>query len=544
MMFNENLYLNSLSLKNFATFKDQIINFRPGFNAIVGETGSGKSLILDALQLILGQRADKKLIRKDSEFTSIEAHFHCSDERIISFFDEQGFPFDDSEIVIKRIIYSNGKSKSFINFQACNLSTLTVFSKQFIDLVGQFENQKLLSESYQLLLLDRYANNESEKQEFTSKLKKLRILEKKHGEAKQHNSELKQKQDYIRFQVEELENFSASIEDESSLLNKKNKLTNIEKVTRLSHEVSAILNGTDDSDGVIDLLKMLAKKVENNSAIISSNSDQIEEFINWAQDLDYTIQAELDFEFDESEISFIIDRLDLYQKFKRKYNTDTSGLITLFQNLKDELNEIESLDQKVEKLHAELNSLKEEVYKTAFSLHKTRLASAPSLEDSLTKEINSLRMYGASIKIHLSETPSLSDNGISSISLEAQTNLGEGYFKVKEIASGGELSRILLAIRKVVSNQDSISIFLFDEVDSGIGGETALCIGKSLFDVSENSQVIAITHLPQIASFASNLILVDKKYDSSKSRTFSKVTEVTGKNIKTHIKNMIPISQE
>ena len=545
MILNENLFLECLTLKNFATFKDQTIHFDDNLNAIVGETGSGKSLILDALQLVLGHRADKKLVRKGADFTHIEAVFRCQDVSIKTFLDEQGYPFDESEIIIKRIIYGNGKSKSYINYQSCNLSILNNFAKRFIDLVGQFENQKLLSGTYQLVLLDNFAGNSKLKENYILSFQKLSTLRLKLEELKKSNQDVAQKLDYLRFQNNELNDLNASIADENDLLNKKDMISNHEKFAQLSQEVQLLVNGSDESDGLLNQVRRLIKVLSGQQQIIDlDHIDKLEDVYNFINELDHLIQNNANIEFHDEDIQFVIERLDQYQRLKRKYNTDTEGLIKIHNELREQIEELENYEITLGNLDQEILSAKEFAFNDAQELHESRLNASRILSERLTKEVNKLRMNGATVNIQVDEELSLSVNGISRVTFLAETNPGEGFYKVKEIASGGELSRILLALRQVVSGQDSISIFLFDEIDTGIGGETALCIGKALQQVSKNSQVIAITHLPQIASYAQKLILVDKKFDESKQRTFSTIQEISGTGIKKEIKKMTPVAQD
>jgi DNA repair protein RecN (Recombination protein N) len=542
MVMKDTLKLENLTLKNFATFTDQTINFENGFNAIIGETGSGKSLILDALQLILGQRADKKLVRKGAEYTSIEAVFRTNDEEIRNFFDNNGYPFDENEIVIKRIIYSNGKNKSFINFQACNLTILNSFAKRFIDLVGQFENQKLLSENYQLVLLDSYAKNNDLNNKFSNTYNQLIELKQKVKELEQSNMEVEQRLDYVKFQLTELKELNPNTNDEADLLRKRNLISNFEKLSHTALEAQSLIHGDDNNDGILNLLRHLNKVLTKNGEILElGNMDKLDDFTNILEDISYQLDSKANEEFDEEEIQLVIDRLDLYQRLKRKFNTDTNGLILALSKLEEEKSNLENIGKNLDSIHKEISSTKAMAMNYAHDLHDKRKIAAKSLSKSLTKEVDSLRMKGATVKITLNENE-LGPNGISKIIFEAETNPGEGFHKVKEVASGGELSRILLALRQVISSKDSISIFLFDEIDTGIGGETALCIGKALSKVSTNSQVIAITHLPQIASFATKLVIVDKEFDKKSERTYSTVKELVGNQMKEEIKKMSPVA--
>jgi DNA repair protein RecN (Recombination protein N) len=537
------LYLKSISLKNFATFSDQIINFTCDFNAIIGETGSGKSLILDAMQLILGGRADKKIIRKGAEFATIEAFFECNDPSAITFFEEIGFPIEDNEIIIKRVIYTNDKNKNFLNFQACNLQTLLSFSKRFIDIVGQFENQKLLMPTYQLILLDNFSNNKELLDIFKENFFLLKNKEDYLEKLIKNKSDQAQREDYLKFQIGELDSLNPSSADEKNLILLKEQFLNLEELNKFKMQMEELFNG---ESGLYNILNIIEKNIRSNK--ILGKLSTLDKFY-LAKDLIsesyYEIEKHSSAEFDENEINEIIDRLDCYQKLKRKFSTDAEGLEHLLNQFKVELSNFQNNDEQISNLNLEIEKLKTKCFELAEKLHQTRLKNATLLSQSLTEVVQQLNMKGATIKVDIKRTSTLNQTGFSDVDFIAETNPGEGFYKVKDIASGGELSRILLAFRKVLTAQDSISIFFFDEIDTGIGGETALKIGNTLFTVSENSQVIAITHLPQIAKFAKHLIHVQKdifEQEEGVKRTQSRVIEVSSNDRQAYIEMMAPIN--
>ena len=521
-MKKEKLILKSLTMNNFATFVNQEINFSDGFNVIVGETGSGKSLILDALQLIFGTRADKKIIRKNEEFATVEAVFVCSHPEIKSYFNNLGHPFSEDEIIIKRIITSEGSSKAYLNFQQCSLSTLSTISKRYVDLVGQFDNQKLLSDDYQMALLDDYSEKGQEVRDFQKLYKELSTLEAELIDLIEMNKTKSQRKDYLEFQLSELENLNPTLEEEEKLITKKNQILSHQKKSESFTEANYLLSESNSS--ILTLIDKLDLQTSRYELLSSDESTLLAEAKENLSELSFSISKKMDFEHDDEELQDIIETLDCYQKLKRKFNTETAELEVIYQQFKDEYTLLENSDIEVEKLKERINSKKELCWTKANNIHESRVTFSKKLSTELTKKVRKLRMNGATIRVQLEETKSLSKNGISKISFNAQTNSGEGFFKVKDIASGGELSRILLSLRQILSKGDTVSVFLFDEIDTGIGGETAISIGKALEEVSKASQVIAITHLPQIAKFSRTLIDVSKKEE--KSRTYSYTSEV------------------
>lgn len=537
-------YLKNLIIQNFATFKNQSIKFKPGFNAIIGETGSGKSLVLDALQLILGGRADKKVVRRETDYSLIEASFFCDDKKVKHFLESEGFPVDGAEIIIKRLIYKNGTTKNYINHLSCTVTFLASFARKFIDLVGQFENQKLLSESYQLYLLDHFAKQLDEVNTYQVSLKEFRALKKEQEQLTQSKSMREQRLDYLNFQLQEIEKLNPSSQDEEDLLKKKNILINLEKTQKICYQAKESFDGGEGQSGIMGQLKFLNHLFSKNQDLFSEQVELLSEIEDKTHVLYTEIERKLNLELDPSEIEGILDRLDNYQKLKKKFGGSVESILQTQVEFMKEKNQLESLDINLDDLENKILNLEKKLTALANSLHIKRLNYASKLGQELTKKVQSLKMNGATIKLELEKTEELTDTGHSKAFFIAETNPGEGYFKIKDIASGGELSRILLSLRQILSTYDSISIFLFDEIDTGIGGETATYIGKALAEVALNGQVIAITHLPQIAQFAEVLIIIQKDISSSdkEARTESTVKEIFGKMVIKEVKAMAQLS--
>ncbi len=539
-----NFYLKNLIIQNFATFKNQSIRFRPGFNAIIGETGSGKSLVLDALQLILGARADKKVVRRETEYSLIEASFHCEDQIIKQFLEQEGFPLEGHELVIKRLIYKNGTTKTYINHLSCTVSFLSTFSRRYIDLVGQFENQKLLSEAYQLHLLDYFSKLLPDLSLFQEQLKEFKTYKKRQEELEQSKTLREQRLDYLTYQLQEIERLNPSSQDEEDLLKKKNLLMNMEKTQKLSLQLSDIFEGGEGQSGLLSQMKLLSSLLIKNQGLFQEQLSVASE----AEDLIYRVQTEIErklsIEIDPAELEGVLERLDMYQKLKKKFGGSVESILQSQVEFMKEKSQLEELDINLDGLTAQINKTQNDLSKKANDLHLKRSKEAQKLGEELTKRVRELKMNGATIKMVVEKLDDFNDTGLSRSYFVAETNPGEGFFKVKDIASGGELSRILLSVRQILSSYDSISIFLFDEIDTGIGGETANSIGKALAQVASHGQVIAITHLPQIAQFAEVLVVVQKEIqkDNKESRTESSVKEIIGKMVMKEVKAMAQLT--
>lgn len=544
MIMETNFYLKKLIIQNFATFKNQSIHFRQGFNAIIGETGSGKSLVLDALQLILGARADKRVVRKDTEYSLIEASFHCEDSGVLNFLEAEGYPLESKDLIIKRLIYKNGTTKTYINHLSCTVTFLATFSKRYIDLVGQFENQKLLSESYQLHLLDHYGKLSAELAIYQKNLYYYKELQSRLLQLDQSKNHREQRLDYLNFQLQEIEKLNPSSQDEEDLLEKKNILVNVEKIQKISFQLKDIFEGDEGQPGLLSQMKKL-------SSLLIKNKDFYEPQITEAAEIDDRLHLLIDnidkkysLDLDPQELEGAIERLDTYQKLKKKFGGSVESMLIAQEEFIKERDQLQGLDYDLEEIKSNIETSRDDLAKMAKALHKKRLQHAVNLSKELTLRVQDLKMTGATIKLVLEEIPDFNESGITRANFVAETNPGEGFFKVKDIASGGELSRILLAVRQILSTYDSISIFLFDEIDTGIGGETANCIGKALCQVATNGQVIAITHLPQIAQFAEVLILVQKNIQGNdkSSRTESSIKEIVGRMVKKEVLSMAQLS--
>jgi DNA repair protein RecN (Recombination protein N) len=544
-MHNPSLILEGLKLQNFATFKSHEVSFSAGLNAIIGETGSGKSLLLDALQLVFGGRADKKSVRHGSDATIVEAIMRFHDEEIAQTLSEMGFPAEDGEVVIKRMVKSDGTSKCWLNHMACSLSQIVSFSRRYVDLVGQFENQKLLSEAYQLRLLDQYGETTPLADQVRLKLIECRSLKEQRDLLDRSKGEREQRLDYLNFQIAEIDTLAPSIEDEQRLVELKNDFLNHERRQLLIHQLTELIEGGEQGGGLAAIVRGGRTLISKNAGILSAQFvekfDQLELAYDEVSDAFGGLQSR---EVDAEELQTIIDRLDTYQRLKRKFGGTIESLLKARETFGQEREQLLSHDVDLTDLLQRLQVSETALLQLATQLHEKRLKASVSFSKALTKAVRELRMDGAEIKLAVEKSAEVTEQGLTKLAFLAQTNPGEGFYKVKEIASGGELSRILLALRQVLANHDSISIFLFDEIDTGMGGETALHIGKSLKKVSEDSQVVTITHLPQIAAFADRLIVVSKATTEEKEgdRTESKVRElIEAKEIRKEIEAMVPL---
>ena len=545
---HHSLWLKTLRLQNIATFENQIISFDPHFNAIIGETGSGKSLIMDALSLVLGQRADKRLIRKNAPFALVEAVFAAPGASLKQYFKEIGFPYED-EIVIKRIIYPEESSKAYLNWQLCACQEISNFARQFIDLVGQFDNQKLLSEDYQLLLLDSFAQALPLRQAYHQSYQQWMALQEKIDQLQHAQQEQQTRSEYLKFQIEQLESLNPSAADEQNLIQQKEILLAQDKAKNIIAQAQTILS-EGESFNVLSSLKTCLNLLKQDTALAENLFGdalikQLEDAQANVADAAFELAKKVAPENQEANLENILARLDAYQKLKTKLNATTAELVERLTQFKEELNALANLEEELAATKRQLTLIYEQLQTLGQKLHAQRTAAAQDLSTQLTAKVRQLRMEGACLNLVLTtDLPKAS--GISRLDFQAETNPGEGFFKVATIASGGELSRILLAFRQVLATTDNISIFFFDEIDSGIGGITATCVGEALKEVAGQTQVLAITHLPQLAQFAQRLLEVHKSTTTGANgqKTISQVQEIWGDQIHHSLQKMTPLRAE
>jgi DNA repair protein RecN (Recombination protein N) len=351
-----------------------------------------------------------------------------------------------------------------------------------------------------------------------------------------------QREDYIRFQIDELIKLNPSVEEEKLLITKKDFLLSYEKRQNLITSLSSLIS--EDDISILNILNQCLSRTDKSPGVLS---DEILAKLHDAkfllEDVSFDLSKALDIDSSEDNLDIIIDRLDTYQRLKRKFGGSTESMLISLLEFENELKSYINIEERLELISNKIIALESNCITLAESLHLTRISAAINLSRELTSKIRDLKMNGAAIKIEASKALQLNINGISKIEFFAETNPGEGFYKIKDIASGGELSRILLSVRQILSSSDTISVFLFDEIDSGIGGETALCIGRSLKEVSVSSQVLAITHLPQIASCASHIISVSKSTSTigTTPRTISLADEITQEKRQELLRSMSPI---
>ena len=511
--------LNDLNISNFAIIDELTISFGEGLNIISGETGAGKSIIIGAVSLLLGDRATADMIRAQSETATVEALFTVgSNKRLREKIESMGFPAGE-ELLIKRIISRTGKNKVLINGQMATLANLSAISELLINICGQHEHQIILNADNHIDILDEfggclaarrdYEETYNEHQQIRACLEKLEELRRRREE----------KIDLIKFQLKEIEDAAPAPAEDTALSDEKKVLVNARKLTAYAHRSYELLYGENSS--VIAGLKEAQSQIKEIKKIDASLNVAEAEIESSFFTLQEAALALRDYEkklfFDPQRLNVIEERLETLARLKRKHGGSLESVLAKKQEMEEDL----KIAYDVEEEQARQLKMEEicryRMEENARALSSLRKKAAAKLQVSVEKEIHALNMPQASFAVRFAQSAAdgaaicCGAKGCDEIEYYLAANVGEGFKPLNRIASGGELSRIVLALKNVLAHTGSVATVVFDEVDSGIGGATAEIVGRKLKEVSAGHQVICITHLPQIASFGEGHYLVAKK---------------------------------
>lgn len=513
-------------VKNYALIDELEIQFRDGLNVLTGETGAGKSIIIGALEILLGARASSDLIRTGQETAYIEAVFEPRKlKEINSYLMEVGIEPEEKMILLSREIRENGRNRNRINGQLATAGMIKEISRYLVDIHGQHEHQLILDSTSQLDLLDEFiVDKESKlKDRVAEKFARIKELRNKLLEIEIDETEKARQIDLLEFQISEIENAGLK-EDEIEGLEKEYKiLTNMEDIYTSVGSIYNAINGEDyNKQSTLEEIGFFMKEMEN----IKDYDSNLEEFYDIIKDIYYQLE-ELGFqlhnyydslEYDDNRLKIVENRISQITALQRKYGKTVSEILAYKDEIKQSLSDLKSQDLLIKKLTKELHEMEENYYETARKLSKIRQAKAVKLEEMISQELIDLAMKDTILKIKFKEKK-LADNGIDRVEFMISTNRGEELKPLAKIASGGELSRIMLALKTIIAHIDQVDTLIFDEVDSGVGGKTAQMMAEKLALISQKRQVICITHLPQIASMADNHFFISKKTDANHTYT-------------------------
>ena len=514
--------LQTLYIENIAVIEKSAIDFSSGLNVLTGETGAGKSIIIDAINAIMGQRTSRDIIRTGASSAFVSAQFDNVNAAVRRKLEEFGFDSDEDELLLQRTLSASGKSTCKINGRPATAAMLREIAAGLINIHGQHESYELFSPETHIDYIDRYGRLIPALEDYKEKYKRYLILQKKLNEANSDESSRLSEIDLLSFQSKELFDADIQIGEEEALDSERSALMNFEKLSSLLNRAHMLLSGEDNSG--CELVDMAANAMQN----AANYSADYEEISNTLTDVYYNLRdcAELvsdaldNLESDPERLEEIEERLDLINRLTRKYNCTADELPALAEQMQSRLEELLNYDRNRDELIAACKAAREEAEQSALALSNNRRKTAAEFAEKVKAEMSFLNMPNVELVPYFEES-ALSPKGMDKMELLISANPGETPRPVAKIASGGELSRMMLAIKTVLAGTDTVDTLIFDEVDTGISGSAAEKVGLKLREVSSECQVLCVTHQAQIAALADHHYLIKKQVEQG--RTFTEV---------------------
>jgi len=529
-----------LRIKNLALVEDLEWNLEPGFTAITGETGAGKSIIIGALNLLLGERADKSLIRTGAEACTVEAIFASKNFSALNRrLDESGVEPSDNELLVKRSFSLGGSNRQFVNGSPATLTLLKMIGDELVDLHGPHDHQSLLSPDRQLALLDGFAHAEKALLEYEESFRHLQKLIAEEESLRTAESAREQELDLLRHQFSEITTANLQASEEEEIYSRYRLATNSQRLIELASANTGQLSESDDA--VLNrlaetqrLLRELEKIDPSMAETSQAHATAVVELTEIARALSrYAEQLDLD----PAQLAQLEQRVTLLETLKRKYGGSLAEVIAFGERAKERMQKIEGREAELERLAGEIKAARSVLTRAGAALRKARTAAAPKLAGSVRQNLADLgfRQSEFEARILPNDEPKL--NGTESVELLFSPNPGEPLKPLRLIASSGEISRLMLAIKSSLAMQDAIPLLIFDEIDANVGGEIANAVGAKMRALADRHQVLCITHLPQVAAAATTHFVVTKEVVHG--RTFSGLQEVKGKARQEEIARML-----
>ncbi|MBR99145.1 MAG: DNA repair protein RecN [Flavobacteriaceae bacterium] len=519
--------ITSLSVKNYALIESLDVKFSNGMTCITGETGAGKSILLGALNLILGKRADLKLLKDSKMKCVVEAIFKIDNYNLQDFFSDKNLDYD-IDTIVRREISSTGKTRAFINDTPVNLNTLNLFTKHLVDIHSQNENEIMLSSQYQLLVLDFFAKNQEFIEDYQNKLSKHKVLISKFQELKLSQEKISENIDYKTFLYKELDKIELTNGIQEKIEEKLNFLSNTEDFRLFILEAIQILE--DEKFGLLNKagsLNSLFKKFSDKSPKFRNLSSRT---LNLSYDL-MDILSELrlsldDLESDPEKLNDLETKLDLIYSLYKKHKVDSiNDLILIKEKLYKEINSFENFDHNINELRSSINETEFQLNKLSSVIHNNRIKAIPLMLKELQILVSKMGMKNAKFQINLIKGDTYLKNGKDSIEFLFSANRGVDFKLLKKVVSGGELSRIILSMKSILARYKKLPTIIFDEIDSGISGIISNGLADVMYDMSKKMQVFTITHSPQIASKGNVHIGVYKEFEDNSTVTKLKILD-------------------
>jgi len=514
--------LSLLHIENIAVIERSDISFDPGFNVLTGETGAGKSIIIDAISAILGERAYRDMIRTGANKASVRAVF--TDVPEFEWFSENGVDYDP-ETIIQREIYLDGKNICRVNGTLVTVSILRKLGIQLINIHGQHDSASLFDEANHLRFLDDFAENSDIRQQYAEKFCAVELIRREIDRLNMDESEKLRRMETLRYQIAEIERAALEPGEDEVLEARRKVLQNAEKISDAMNDAVENLYGNDDSDGAASMLM----SAERALARIAKYDDSIAALHEKVADLMYQVQdaaeeardARDELSYSAGELDEIESRLDVIHKLRRKYGATCEDILGFLAQAKKDLDEIEFADDMLERLKKKFAKAEKEAWDAAHILRDNRKKASVVLSQRILTELAQLDMPRVQFSCAFTELE-LTVNGADAVAFFMSANTGEALKPMSKVASGGELARIMLAMKNVLAEQDRVSTLVFDEVDTGVSGRAAQKVAEKLRSVARNKQVLCVTHLPQIAALGDTHMLIAKSERDG--RTFTTVT--------------------
>ena len=537
--------LRELHIQNFAIITDLTLQFKAGLVVLTGETGAGKSIILDALSAVLGTRVESGVVRAGSNQAFVEALFELDDVTLSSLrplLEEEGLLEDERFLTLSREIRSEGRSIARVNGRSVNLGIQSEIGAVLVDVHGQSEHLSLLKVKSHRELLDRFAGNSETLQDYQKHYRVWSALENELVELKRLQSNADERADILRYQIGQIEAAKLKPDEEDSLLKERMKLANAETLSRYTQSALQTLDeSSPETSAVTDLLGTVSHDLSSLAKIdaqMQNLADQAEAALSSLTDIAYELRRYNEqIEFNPARLDQIELRIDLINSLKKKHGGSIDSVIKFFASAQDELSKIEGVEGQIDELGKKISRVKENLANSALSLSASRQQAANSMSAQMEEQLSQLEMRKARLKVLIARQEdetglpingglAFDINGIDKVELMIETNPGEGFKPLAKIASGGETSRLMLALKEVLAEADQIPTLIFDEIDSGIGGRVGWTVGSILWQLGRHHQVMCVTHLPQLAAFGDQHLKVDKQ--TFQDRTITQVVEVTG----------------
>ncbi len=514
--------LRELRLNNLAIIKNLDLEFNDKFIALTGETGAGKSIILNGISLLIGERSHTDMIRNGAQGLFAEGVFELNENQKKRL-DELGFEIEDDELIITRYFDRNAKSKITVNGSRMTLSRLKELMVNIIDLVGQHEHQFLLNSDYHLHLLDRFLDDEGKMlskkiRESVNKIKKLNL---QIGNIEEEKSKIAEKKDILEFQLNEINSLELKENEDNELEEEYKILFNAGKISEKLEETSQFLKEGEFS--ILTALGRAKRNLEQLSDLSESYSelyDKIESVLYEVEEISYSVDNFVgDVEIDDKKLEKIVERIDNINKLKLKYGSTITEILEYRDKIEKDLSLVNFESEELENLKKEKSEFVGQYFQDSERLSEIREKIAENLQNTVDVQLDDLNMENAKFKVEITKTQEITIYGIDNAEFMIAANVGETFKPLAKIASGGEISRIMLALKTVFSAVDNISVLIFDEIDTGISGETVRRVAEKLRELSKNTQIICVTHSPQIAGKAQQQFFIKKEIENNFTET-------------------------